>query len=146
MTEVVLREDFLQHVYIARCNFDFKMTCSGPEGEISDFNIWDRALSLEELEDWTTCKAMTKGNLVNWETAEFDTINMTATQQTTESICVPVRPGNVIFPNRRNFSSVIDLCGKMKSKVSVIKTEEQQQEMIDKRNQQPTCGPLTDRE
>ena len=56
MTEVEIPEDFLSKVYIARCGFDFKKTCSGPEGQISDFNIWKRFLSPQEMIDFTTCK------------------------------------------------------------------------------------------
>ncbi len=43
-------------IYIGRCSFDHNYACSSPEGKITDFNIWDRFLSTEELIDWTTCK------------------------------------------------------------------------------------------
>ncbi len=56
MTEVEIPENFLSKIYIARCAFDYKFTCSTPEGQISDFNIWKRALTQEEAEDWTTCR------------------------------------------------------------------------------------------
>lgn len=54
--DVQIPGDFLSKVYLARCSFDYKGTCSSPEGQISDFNVWDRALKLSELEDWTTCR------------------------------------------------------------------------------------------
>ena len=56
MTMVDIPEDFLSKVYLARCSFDYKFTCSTPEGQISDFNIWKRALTQREAEDWTTCR------------------------------------------------------------------------------------------
>lgn len=56
MTGVVFPPNFLSKVYIGRCSFDFKQTCSTPEGQLTDFNMWDRALSLKEMEDWTTCQ------------------------------------------------------------------------------------------
>ena len=56
LTEVVIPSDFLSKVYLARCSFNYSNSCSGPEGQISDFNIWDRALSQKEAEDWTTCR------------------------------------------------------------------------------------------
>ena len=43
-------------MYIGRCYYEFKYACSSPESQYTDFNIWDRALSEEELVRWTTCK------------------------------------------------------------------------------------------
>ena len=31
-------------------------TLSNPEAEYADFNIWDRALTRQEAEDWTACR------------------------------------------------------------------------------------------
>ncbi len=56
LKEVQIPEDFLNKTYLARCSFDYKFTCSTPEGQISDYNVWSRALTLQEAEDWTTCK------------------------------------------------------------------------------------------
>ena len=53
---VEIPEDFLSKVYIARCNFDYKNTCSSPEGQVSDFNIWSKSLSVDEMKDWTSCR------------------------------------------------------------------------------------------
>ncbi len=48
-------EDFLDHVYLGRC-LKPDPVCSGPEGEITDFNMWRRALTEKEMADWTSCK------------------------------------------------------------------------------------------
>ena len=48
--------DLLNNTYIGRCSFDFKGGCSNPGGQLSDFNIWGRALTTEEMKDWTSCK------------------------------------------------------------------------------------------
>lgn len=52
-----------------------------------------------------TFRSMAKGNLVDWTTAKFDVINMTASTQTTRSVCIPPRPGDIIFPEKRNFTA-----------------------------------------
>ncbi len=56
MTEVEFPDDFLSKVFVGRCSYDFNNGCSSPEGRITDFNIWDRFLSTEQLIEWTTCK------------------------------------------------------------------------------------------
>ncbi len=56
LTDVKIPKDFLSKTYLARCPFDYKMACSAPEGEVTDFNIWDRALTETEAVDWTSCR------------------------------------------------------------------------------------------
>ncbi len=43
-------------VNLLRCNNDFTLDCTAPGGLVTDFNIWDRAFSLEEQKSWTSCK------------------------------------------------------------------------------------------
>jgi hypothetical protein len=46
-------------VYLGRCNSDNPdpYWCLLPENhQLSDFNIWSKALSVNEMEDWTTCR------------------------------------------------------------------------------------------
>ncbi len=56
LTEVQIPGDFLTKVYLGRCSLDYKNNCSAPEGKFTDFNVWDRALPLQEMMDWTECK------------------------------------------------------------------------------------------
>jgi hypothetical protein len=39
-----------------RCPNNFQLDCTTPGGEITDFNIWDRAFTEDELTKWTTCQ------------------------------------------------------------------------------------------
>ena len=56
LNKVEFPPDFLSKIYLARCSLDFKKTCSTPEGQISDFNIWKKPLSTKEMMDFTTCR------------------------------------------------------------------------------------------
>ena len=49
-------KDLLNNTHIGRCSFDFMGGCSNPGGQLSDFNIWSRALTAKEMQDWTSCK------------------------------------------------------------------------------------------
>ena len=55
MRKVEIPEDFLEHINLGACSYDSE-SCISPEGEISDFNVWDRFLDDEEVVQWTTCK------------------------------------------------------------------------------------------
>ncbi len=47
--------DFLNHVYLGRCP-PADDDCSRHGGQISDFNMWSRPLTKQEMMDWTSCK------------------------------------------------------------------------------------------
>ncbi len=53
---VTVPGDVLDKVHILRCSYNYTKTCSAAEGQFTDFNFWDRAFSLEEAKDWTTCR------------------------------------------------------------------------------------------
>ncbi len=78
-TGVEIPEDFLSKTYIGRCSHSFNWACSSPESEVttttmhmpylvmklilsprshqfSDFNVWDRFMSDQEMVQWTSCK------------------------------------------------------------------------------------------
>ena len=56
LKDVQIPPDILTKTYLGRCSFDFKKTCSAPEAEFADFNVWDRGLSVMEMVRWTSCQ------------------------------------------------------------------------------------------
>lgn len=42
---------------------------------------------------------------------------------TVSEMCKPLRPGHTLFPERRNMTSGMDLCRKMKANVSVVNSQ-----------------------
>lgn len=75
---------------------------------------------------------MSQGNLVSWETAEWSVANMVEESLNADQICKPLRPGHVLFPERRNMTSSIDICHKMKAKVSVVNSAHMVDELMEK--------------
>ena len=139
LTQLDWPEDILSQIYLARCSFDFKGSCSGPEGQVSDFNVWRKPLSLEEMTAFTTCQRMMKGDVVNWDRSDWELVNMTSREATDEEICVPPKPGHILFPENRNSSSLTDLCHKMRGKASAIKDEATQLMMTEQIKRVPQC-------
>ena len=61
---------------------------------------------------WMTCdskseiasRQMMKGDIVDWDTAVFETVNMTVEDNIAiETVCTAERPGHVILPEKRTF-------------------------------------------
>ena len=132
-------QDILSKIYLGSCAYAYKGSCSGPEGELADFNMWSKALSLEEMKDFTSCNKMLKGDLVNWDRSIWNLTNMTIINKTTRELCVPPRPGHVLFPEKRNITTAVSICSQMRGKVSVIKSRETQTEMNDRIRDVKSC-------
>ena len=122
LKHVVIPEDVLiDRVWLARCHFDWKGSCSGPGGQVTDFNMWKRALTTQEMMDYTTCKRMLKGDMINWDTSKWELENMSERETSDEEICVSPRPGNVLFPEKRTFADIRSFCPKVILKKIVFK-------------------------
>ena len=48
--------EFLLQVYLMRCANDYEKECNNFGAQMTDFNMWSRSLSDQELFDWTSCK------------------------------------------------------------------------------------------
>ena len=131
LTDLRFPKDILTKTYLGRCAFDYKGSCSGPEGQISDFNMWSKALNEAEMKDFTGCVRMLKGDLVHWDESEWDLINMTKVEMSLDEICIPPRPGHVLFPEKRTMESLKLICTRVGGKVSVIKSNQTQLQMAE---------------
>ena len=139
LSSLTFPHDLLSKVYLGRCALDFKGSCTGPEGQLADFNVWNKALSLDEMKRFTTCGQMLKGNLVNWDSSRWELVNMTERDATNEEICVSPRPGNVLFPEKRNTTSLQSICRKMRGKASVIRDAKEQTKMTEEASKRANC-------
>ncbi len=83
---------------------------------------------------------MFEGDVIKWSEVKLEIINMTETFETVKSICVPPRPGHVLFPMKRNFTAHRALCSKMRGVTSVIKDGQTQETMNKEMEKYPSCG------
>lgn len=56
LVNLTIPEDFLSKIYILRCAYNYTPDCSSPKAKLTDFNVWDRALTRDEALDWTSCR------------------------------------------------------------------------------------------
>ena len=74
---------------------------------------------------------MQKGNLVDWDKATFQLENMTTLNLSSREVCVPLRPGHVILPERKNLTSYRNWCERMRGHASVVRDQETQDFLIE---------------
>ncbi len=80
-----------------------------------------------------------KGNVVNWETARFDLLNMTEQEVSMEAVCQPVKPGHVVM-GRRVYADHVSLCKKFRAKTSIVTSAEVQRELSEIYLKTPFCS------
>ena len=74
------------------------------KGEITDLNIWNKTLSVEDMDKWRNCNFGT-GNLVNWNEARFKLNNIQVTEVDMDQICQIKDPQMIIpFSKKMNFN------------------------------------------
>lgn len=47
---VVFPKDFLTHIHLGRCAYDYRGLCSSPGASFADLNVWGRAMSESEMQ------------------------------------------------------------------------------------------------
>ena len=58
-----------------------------------------------------------------------------------KSVCAPLQPGDVVFPMRRNFTSHVSLCQRMRGQTTVVQSEEMQQTLLEElKKYNDSCG------
>ena len=55
MKNATVPEDLLDSIYVGRCASNTKY-CSIHMGSFTDLNIWNRALTVDEMISWTNCR------------------------------------------------------------------------------------------
>ena len=55
LKDVILPENLLDLIYVGRC-VKMEHSCSVHAGDITDVNLWNKALTFEEMTDWTSCQ------------------------------------------------------------------------------------------
>ena len=81
-------------------------------GEITDIHTWDRALTVNEMKGWTQCRLMITGNIVDWTTAKWNSVELEEVEINKEDLCEENKSdSNIILAERRlNFNDTINFC------------------------------------
>ena len=140
LSDMTVPLELIQKVYLMSCNSD-DPDCSMPGGAITDFNIWDKSFSAADLQAWTACRyflnsiqlfnfyknifsrMLKKGNIVNWDNAQWNFTNAVLGNQSLETVCNLPEARDVAFPERRTYEKHKLLCKAINGKVTVITSE-----------------------
>ena len=87
---------------------------------VTDFQMFGRVLSNQEMKDWTNCGKRIPGDIVNWELEDWF-FNKTETENVSEieelefekDICDVTGKSNHIFPLKTSIQKALKLCEKV---------------------------------
>ncbi len=81
-----------------------------------------------------------KGNLVNWDHAEFELSNMDVLEDSgMQQMCHPTQPGNTLMPNRMTFEDAKLTCRRFRGEMTVVTDQDVQDELVAKAHKRGTC-------
>ena len=108
---------------------DSRLTHSG---QITDFNIWSKVLTNEEMMDWTKCSNKNlNGDILNWNTASWTITNMVEYElNDVTKLCKRQDFELVRMPNLWSQSRAINVCRRFKGSLKVIRNEEEQAQIL----------------
>lgn len=86
---------------------------------VTDFNIWNYALTREQMLDWTSCKTLDfKGNIINWDNSEWKTTNYVTFEILDKaSLCNSENMGPVLFPETLIAHDSLALCHQINAEI-----------------------------
>jgi hypothetical protein len=125
-------------------------------GALTDYNMWDQALTYDEMVTWTACKweilsksstikllqlsrhrQFTFGNYLNWATSEWTLLQMNSVELTRDEFCSKHKPFDVPMTGMRDFTSSRQVCRQYGGNMTVVTSVENQDELFrDERYQQ----------
>ena len=76
------------------------------------------------------CSNKEKGNIVNWDTAQWDVSSMVEYEVTYDKICRGQEMEQNIFTGLRNYTTALKVCQNVHGNLVQIETEAQQQEVV----------------
>ena len=91
-TPMSIPKEFLTNMFIMRMSHPESVKIANyysMMGKMTDVNIWNNSLSIEQMKNWTRCVSDEGGNVINWETAEWEMDGLKEEVLTRQEICQP---------------------------------------------------------
>ena len=104
---------------------------NGMVGKLTDFNIWNFAMPVDEMKNWTLCMNNKKGNIVDWDTMDWIKEALKEEVMTQNELCEEPNPGMMILPGKRIFKESIDICKRLGGSMHYASNSTKAKDMFD---------------
>lgn len=103
-------DEFLEHFTIMRRSLEEYGEHNSMVGKMTDVNIWKTAMTMDKMKMWTRCKNWEKGDVIDWESAEWNTKGLETEEINQKGLCQEEKFENIIFPVANKFALSTRLC------------------------------------
>ena len=81
-------------------------------GAMTDINIWNRSLSKTEVEQWSRCELEAGGNLVDWNTAQWEAVGLKRIHLEKQEVCGKLKATKHLraFHTKKTFDETLKHC------------------------------------
>ena len=102
-------------------------------GAMTDVNIWDRLMTQSEVEQWSRCELGAGGNMLDWNTAQWEAVGLQEEEVDIEKVCRKelMKKHLMVLQEKKTFDEAVKRCRVMGGEVAVGSNKQTLQEMID---------------
>ena len=117
----VIPPEFLGTLFIMRKSYPdpINVQFRSMFGKMTDVNIWNYSMSIDEMKSWTNCVDIKVGNVVNWETAQWRMEGVGEERIAMEEICQSVNELALFTSPRRDFETSVKFCSNLGGNLAV---------------------------
>ena len=103
-------------------------------GAMTDLQVWSRVLTDLQLEDWRSCAADSRGNIIDWSNAVLESQGLDIIELNKKEVC-STREEKVetqSFGIKRSFQNTTKFCKNFGGEMAVARDEETFKAMLGK--------------
>ena len=109
-------------------------------GKFGNLHIWSYLISTEALDEYRTCKNLTKtGDIFDWNKAEITVVSSTVEEHDYISLCAPNIPGLTMIPELADYDTVESICQKLGGNIMAFNDTKEKENMVEMYNAHKIC-------
>ena len=109
--------------------FDEFNSPSSKLSDLTDFNLWNKPLAINEMIQWTNCKELSYGNIIDWRFTLWESISTNISDLVYSDICQKIENEIGIF-NGKSFSDAKKESKSFRGRIFVVENEEIQNNIL----------------
>ena len=119
----------LDEVKIGKFLFDTYISPSSKLSNLTDFNLWNKPLTINEMIQWTNCQEMIYGNIIDWRNALWESTDIDNSDSIYSKICQKINTEIGIF-NEKSFPDAKKESKAFRGRIYVVENEEVQNNIL----------------
>ena len=109
--------------------FDQYDSPSSKLSDLTDFNLWNKPLAINEMIQWTNCQELIYGNIIDWRNTLWESTGIDNSDSVYSDICQKIENEIGIF-NGKSFSDAKKESKAFRGRIFVVENQEIQNNIL----------------